>query len=153
MDESQANFMTMKSNQLFSFDVNIKIKLGFLWATIMSLYIYADYFNLMTPDSLKNMMELQTPVGPATPGILVAFSILLIIPALMISGSVLLQPVWSKWLNIIFGFIYGTISALMIIFNITSQWMMFFILYQVAELLIFALIIWIAWNWPKIKNE
>lgn len=141
--------MTKEKNQLTNFHVNTKIKLAFLWATIMSLYIYADYFNLMTPNSIKSMMELQTPLGPTTPGILIGFSILLIIPALMIPGSILLQPTLVKWLNIIFGFIYAIISVLIIISDISSQWMTFFILYQLVELFVFALIIWQAWNWPK----
>jgi len=136
-------------NQLTDFHVNTKSRLAFLWATIMLLYIYADFFNLMTPNSIKSMMELQTPLGPTTPGILIGFSILLIIPALMIPGSILLQPTFVKWLNIIFAFIYAIISVLIIISDISNQWMTFFILYQVVELFIFALIIWHAWNWPK----
>jgi len=129
--------------------VNVRVKLAFLWATIMSLYIYADYFNLMTPTSIKSMMDLQTPLGPTTPGILIGFSILLIIPALMIPVSILIKPTLSKWLKIIFGFIYGLISILIIISDISSEWMAFFVIYQVVELLVFAMVVWLAWNWPR----
>lgn len=141
--------MTNEKNRLTDFYVNTKIILALLWATIMVLYIYADYFNLMTPNSIQRMMDLKTPVGPATPSLLIGFSILLIIPALVIPGSLLLQPKLAKWLNIIFGLLYAIISVLIIISNIGSQWMTFIILYQVVELFVFALIIWHAWNWPK----
>lgn len=68
--------------------VDIKIKLAVLWTTLMFLYIYADYFRLMTPEKLERMMNLQTPIGPTSPGILVIFSVILIVPALMIFLSV-----------------------------------------------------------------
>ncbi len=133
--------------------VNIRIKLAFLWATIMALYIYADFFNLMTPDALQSMMDLQTPLGPTTPGILIGFSVLLIIPALMIPASILLRPSLSRWLNIIFGIVYGVISVLIIISDGSSRWMAFFVLYQVVELFIFALIIRTAWRWPRAEGS
>jgi hypothetical protein len=127
---------------------NIRIKLSLLWATIMSLYIYADYFNLMTPGSLEAMMNLETPLGRTSPNILIGFSVLLIIPALMIPASILLRPTWGKWINIVFGIVYSLISALIIISDFTHEWMKFFILYQVVELFIFVIIIRSAWAWP-----
>jgi hypothetical protein len=129
--------------------VHPKIKLAFLWATIMALYIYADYFNLMTPDSIQSMMDLKTPVGPTTPGVLMGFSVLLIIPAMMISASVFLKQALNKWLNIIFSIIYGLISILIIIADISHAWMGFFVLYNFVELFVFALIIGTAWQWKK----
>jgi len=107
----------------------------------------------MTPNSIQKMMELETPLGPTTPGMLICFSILLIIPALMIPGSIMLPQLLSKWLNIIMGILYGIISILIIIMDIGNQWMAFFILYQFVELFIFALIIHKAWNWLlKVEN-
>ena len=134
---------------LTNYQINVRTKLAFLWATIMSLYIYADYFNLMTPNSIKGMIDLQTPLGPTTPSILIGFSILLIIPALMMPSSILLKPMISKWLNVTFGILYAVISVLIIISDISSEWMAFFVLYQVVELLIFFIIIRLAWTWPR----
>ena len=66
----------------------------------MFLYIYADYFRLMTPGKLEAMMKLQTPMGPTSPGLLVTFSAILIIPALMTVLSIFLKPKINKGLNI-----------------------------------------------------
>ena len=120
--------MNKKNSHLKDFKVNIRISLAFLWTAIMLLYIYADFFNLMTPDSIQGMMDLQTPLGPTTPGILVGFSILLIIPALLIPASIILKPILAKWLNIIFGVFYGAISILIFIADFNSSWMTFFVL-------------------------
>ncbi len=129
--------------------VHTRLKLSLLWTTIMCLYIYADYFNLMTPDALNHMIDLKTPVGPTTPEVLMAFSVLLIIPALMIPASLMLKPVLSRWLNIILAVLYGLISVLIIASSYDEPWLRFFVLYQCVELLIFASIIYAAWNWPR----
>ena len=129
--------------------INIKLKLASLWTTLMFLYIYADYFRLMTPGKLERMMELQTPMGPTTPGILVLFSVILMIPALMIFLSVFLRPQVNKWLNIVVAFLYACISILIIVSSIGNEWQAFFILFNVVELLVFALIVSQAWKWPR----
>jgi hypothetical protein len=77
---------------LNNYSINIKIKLAGLWTTLMFLYIYADYFRLMTPGKLEKMMRLQTPMGPTSPELLMLFSVILIIPALLM----LISQAW-KW--------------------------------------------------------
>jgi len=129
--------------------VNVRIKLALLWTSLMSLYIYADYFELMTPGKLERMMQLQTPMGPASPGLLISFAVLLIIPALMIGLSVFLPPQLCKWMNLIFGVIYAIISVLIIKADFGSEWHNFIVLYNVIELFVLAAIIWQALRWPS----
>lgn len=134
---------------LINSQVPVKIKLASLWTSLMFLYIYADYFELKTPGTIENMMSLKTPVGDTTPGLLVIFSVLLIIPSLMIFLSIFLRPQINKWLNIVFALIYAAISILIIISGIGNEWQTFFVLFNVVEVFIFILIIHQAWNWPK----
>ncbi|MEM9329038.1 MAG: DUF6326 family protein [Bacteroidota bacterium] len=129
--------------------VPVRVRLSLLWATIMSLYIYADYFKLMTPGEIDNLKSQQMPFGETTPDILIAFSILLILPALMIAASVLLPALTTRWLNIILASLYALISILILISDIRFEWLRFFVLYQIVELGVFSLIIWQAWNWPR----
>ncbi len=141
--------MNTSKGQFQDFSVNPKIKLGFMWATIIALYIYADFFNLMTPNSIQEMMSLETPVGPTSPGILIGFSILLIIPAMMIAGSALMKPVLNRVLNIVFGIIYALISILIIVAEIGSEWRTFFVLYNFVELFVFGMILYTSIKWPR----
>lgn len=143
------NINEAKSGTLLNIPVNPKVKLAFLWASLMFLYIYADYFRLMTPGKLEHMINLQTPLGPTTPGLLIIFSVILIIPALMIFLSVFLKPIISKWLNIVIALVYAGISVLIIVSGIGQEWQRFFVLFNVTELLVFVLIIIQAWNWPR----
>ncbi len=138
---------------LANYEINIKIKLAFLWTTLMFLYIYADYFRLMTPGKLERMIALQTPMGPTTPGLLVVFSTILIIPALMIFLSVFLRPQINKWLNTIVAFLYAGISILIIVSGLGAEWQTFFILFNLVELLVFGLIISQAMRWPRAASS
>ncbi|MGE0589667.1 MAG: DUF6326 family protein [Cyclobacteriaceae bacterium] len=142
----------MASKTLENYKINVKVKLALLWTALMFLYIYADYFELMTPGKLESMMQLKTPMGPTTPGLLTIFAVLLIVPALMIVFSIFLAPTSSKWINIAAGVVYAAISVLIIISSFGSEWHRFYVLYNVIELGVLVIIIWQAWNWPKAES-
>ena len=138
------------SKSLTNYNVNIKIKLAALWTTLMFLHIYADFFQLMTPKKLEKMIDLQTPMGPTSPEILVVFSVILIIPSLMIFLSVFLKTQINKWLNICIAALYASMSILIIVSTLGSEWHTFYILFNFIEVFVFAMIIYQAWNWPKV---
>ncbi len=137
------------SKSLTNFNVNIKIKLAALWTSLMFLYVYADFFQLMTPKKLEKMIDLKTPMGPTSPEILVIFSVILIIPSLMIFLSVFLRTKINKWLNICIASLYASMSILIIVSTLGSEWHTFYILFNLIEVFVFAMIIFQAWNWPK----
>ncbi|WP_412984022.1 DUF6326 family protein [Pontimicrobium sp. IMCC45349] len=138
------------SKSLVNYNINIKVKLASLWTTLMFLYIYADYFRLMTPEKLEKIMKLQTPMGATTPKLLVIFSTILIIPALMIFLSVFLKPQLNKWLNIIIAFLYACISILIIVSSFGNEWQLFFVIFNIIELVVFIIIMFQAWKWPRV---
>jgi hypothetical protein len=138
----------MTGKSLENYRINVKVKLALLWTSLMFLYIYADYFELMTPGKLEKMMQLKTPMGPTSPDLLIVFALLLIIPALMIVLSIFLAPRINKWTNLIFGLAYAAISILIIISSIDSEWHRFYVLYNFIELCVLIAILWQAWQWP-----
>ena len=138
------------SKSLTNYNVNIKIKLAALWTALMFLYIYADFFQLMTPNKLEKMINLQTPMGPTSPEILIIFSVILIIPSLMIISCIFLKSQLNKWLNICIAALYASISILIIVSTLGSEWHTFYILFNLMEVFVFAMIIYQAWNWPKV---
>jgi hypothetical protein len=123
--------------------VNVRIKLATLWTAVMFCYIYADYFDLYAPGTLRSMQEGQGPIGPTTPETLLAASFVLAIPSLMIFLSVALSPAVARWLNVGFGAAYTGI----ILFTMWSR--AFLIFYGVVEIALTLLVIWYAWKWPK----
>ena len=127
------------------FRVTTPIKLALLWATLMSLYIYNDYFAMYVPGTIREMSEGRMgPLGPATPLVMVAAALLLAIPALMIFLSAALPPLWSKWLNAVLGAVYTAVQAL------TFQGPhLFYKIIVAIEIAVTLLIIAHALRWPR----
>lgn len=93
--------------------IPVQLKLGALWASLMSLYIYNDYFKLYRPGEIAGMTAgSMGPLGPATDGVLIIVSLLLAIPALMIALSVLLPARASCWLNLPVALLYTGVEVL-----------------------------------------
>jgi hypothetical protein len=125
--------------------VHVKLKISALWASVMSCYIYADYFGLYVPGKLQSILGgRMVPLGPTTQGVLVGTSVMLAIPALMIFLSLALKANLSRWLNIILGALYTVI----ILLTMPGAWA-FYIFYGIVEVTLTALIVWYAWTWPK----
>lgn len=121
------------------------IRLSLLWAALMSLYIYNDYFSMYLPGTVDDMAAGQIgPLGAATDGVLIGVSLMLAIPALMISLSSLLPPVISRWSNIVFGVLYTLIEGLTFIGSRP-----FYQIVVAFEILVTVIIIWSAARWPR----
>jgi len=138
--------MPQAKRSLEDWKVPVKVKLALLWASLMSLYIYNDYFSLYQPGTIANMSAGRMgPLGPATAVVMIAVSLLLAIPALMIFLSAALPPGPCKWLNVLLALAYSAIEALTITRPVPS--------YRIAvalEIAVTLLIVWHALRWPSV---
>lgn len=134
----------MASTALDDIKVHVKLKLSSLWAALMFCFVYGDYFGLYVPGKLKGMLEGAGPIGPVSQGTLVATSILLALPGVMVFLSLVLPPKLDRWLNIALGAFYIAIMLL----TMPGAWT-FYILLGVLEIALMALIVWYAWRWPR----
>lgn len=139
--------MHPNSNKLEDFSVNVKIKLAVLWAAVMCCYIYGDYFSLYVPNKINGFISGDNLIN--SPIKLLAASLLMAIPSLMICLSVILKPNLNKWLNIVFGIFYTAIMVLIAVSTL-SAWWSFYVFLAVVEIIITSLIIYYACKWPKI---
>ena len=111
----------------------------------MFLYVYGDYFNMYTDGKIEAMSAGTIgPLGEATEGILVAVSIMMAIPSMMVALSLLLPAGVSRWLNVVFGVAYSIILALTM-----PGAPHFYILYGVLEIALTLTIAWTALRWPR----
>ncbi len=153
---NEKHFIMVSKEILMNSEVDVKVKLALLWASLMSLYIYADYFEMKVPGKIEDVMNQITPVGPTTPKLLVIFSLILIVPALMICLSVFLKPVVNRYLNIGVAVVWSSMSFMILFYDIGNigGWYAFYVLYQVVEIFVLGAIVWNSWKWPKVKlNE
>jgi hypothetical protein len=116
----------------------------------MFCYIYGDYFSLYIPKQVEEFITGQTLLN--SPIKLLAASILMTVPALMIFLSIALKAEINKWLNIIFGIIYTAIMLLIAVTSIAPRYT-FYVFLAIVEVLITSLIVWYACKWPKQESR
>lgn len=125
--------------------INTKIKLSALWVSVMFLYIYADILSLFKPGEVQEILEGRMGPFPATQGSLLTASILMIIPALMVFFSLVLNAKANRNVNILFGALYTLVN----ISNLIGETWIYYLVFGVVEIVMTLLIIWHAWKWPN----
>lgn len=125
--------------------INVKMKISALWASVMFCYLYGDYFWLYQPGKLQGMLEgKMVPLGPTTQGVLLFTSVLMSIPALMVFLSLALKASLNRWVNIVLGVLY----TVFVLITMQGAWV-FYIFMGSVDVVLTALIVWYAWNWPR----
>ena len=126
--------------------IGVKLKLSALWVAMMLLYIYADILSLFRPGQIKEMTEgLMGPL-PVTQISLLAASLLMIIPAVMVFLCLTLKPKINRWTNIILGGLYTAVN----ISNLIGETWVYYLFFGIIEIGLALLIVWCAWKWPKV---
>ena len=128
------------------FEVNIKIKLAALWASVTLCYLYGDYFELYVPRKTEGLVSGVNMLDSPTK--LFAAALLLAIPAVMVCLSVLLKPSLNRILNLGFG-VFFTAIMLLIAFTSIEPWRAFYVLLALVESVFTSIIVWKAWHWTK----
>jgi len=136
---------TIKGN-LEDFKINIKLKISALWISVTLCYLYGDYFELYVPQKTAGLVSGENLLN--SPQKLLMAAVLLSIPALMVCLSLVLNPRTSRFLNIIFGFLFTGIM-LLIAFTSLVPWKAFYVFLALVESTITAMIIFYAWKWPR----
>lgn len=131
--------------KLEAFEPPTNIKLALLWASLMFLYIYNDYFSMYVPGTIDSMAKGSLgPMGHATDAMLVGLAVMLALPSLMIFLSAGLTPGISRWLNVALGLVYTVIEGLTL-FGAP----LFYKVVVIAEIALTALIVFYALRWPR----
>ena len=128
--------------------VSLKLKLATLWASLMFLYIYVDYFALYMPGKIEDILKGIVFEFDITQGFLLAALASVTIPALMIFLSVALPAKVNRWANIIIAAVYIPYT----VFNLAGEAWMHMVFGAVVEVVLLCLIIRYALKWPRIET-
>jgi hypothetical protein len=140
--------MKKVKSDLQDFQIDVKFKLSALWASVIFLYLYGDFFSLFVPGRIQGLINGNSGVGPTTPLKLLLFAVMMTLPSVMVFLSLALKAGASRWLNIVLGGIYTIIMILVAAVSI-DKWMIFFIYLAVVEIILTSLIVIYAWRWPR----
>ncbi|SDD32391.1 DUF6326 family protein [Niabella drilacis] len=138
--------MKSKKYQYEDFKINVKLVLSALWASVMFLYIYGDYFELYVPEKVAGLINGQNILN--TPYKLLFATIILTLPSLMIFLSLILKPKWNRVFNISIG-VFLTLFTLFVGVSSFTEWRTFYVMLSFLESIITSIIVWNAWHWPK----
>jgi len=142
--------MTEKKQHLEEYKVNIRIILSALWTAVMFCYIYGDYFELYVPEKVEGLFNGQNMLDNPMKLFLATF--ILTVPALMIFLTLLLKPQLAKWLNIGIA-IFFTLFTLLVGFSSISAWRAFYVFLSFLESILTAVIVVLAFRWPRVNTE
>jgi hypothetical protein len=126
--------------------VDTKVKLAALWAATTFCYIYGDYFELYMPGALNGILNGQMgPLGRVTQQVLLATSMLMAIPSVLVFLSLAIRPAINRWINVGFGSLFTVIMTMIVL---QDSWM-FYKFFALVEILLTSTIVRLAWKWPR----
>lgn len=134
----------MEATRLEDPKVPVRLKLSALWTAIMFCYVYGDFWGLYRPGNLREILDGIGPLGPTSQASLVAVSVLVAVPALMVFLSLVLPPTVARWLNIL---VAAALTAL-IVATLPGAWA-FYVLMSTIEIVLQLCIVGYAWRWPR----
>lgn len=137
---------TKLQSSLEDHKVSVRLKLALLWASLMFLIIYIDYFHLYMPGMIDDLRAGKVFVFDITQGFLSAALVVVTIPALMIFLSVALPAKVDRLVNIII----AALNIPLMLFNLTGEVWPHMVLGAAIEVILLCLIIRYAWKWPRI---
>jgi hypothetical protein len=123
--------------------VDVRIKLAALWTSMMFVFVYVDLFSMFRAD-VRAEIESGEIAGFTIGGtFLLAVTTYILLPSLMIYGSVALRAGWARRLNIWLAVIY----AVTIVGGAVGEWG-YYLLGSAVELAILAIIVRHGLRWP-----
>jgi hypothetical protein len=128
--------------------IGVRSKLSALWATMMFFYVYADVLSLYRPGEIDEIQDgMMGPLEVSQTSLLAA-SVVVIIPALMIVLSLILPSRINRWTNITAGVVYTLVN----ISNLLGETWVYYWVFGILEMLVTALIVRYAWKSPEIES-
>lgn len=124
--------------------VNVRVKISGLWASILFVFIYVDYFSLFRADVRADIEAGEIAGFTINQAFLLATTAYIVIPSLMLFLTLILQPRINRIGNIALAIIY----ALTVIVGAIGEWN-YYILGSIVEIALLAAIVYFAWTWPR----
>jgi hypothetical protein len=119
---------------------NVGTRISTLWIVVMLTMIYADILSFITPGELQALWEGRAGVH-LTPGLLLAFAILVEVPIVMIFLSRILQPTANRWANTV-----AVAITTAYVLGGNSFYLLHYVFFAAVEFACMAMIVWLAWS-------
>ncbi len=128
-------------------NVNVRIKISGLWAAVLFVFAYVDIFSLYRSDVRADVAAGEIAGFTINQAFLVGTTIYILLPCLMVVGSLILRPGINRIANIALSLVY----ALTIIAGAIGEWA-YYVLGSAIEIGLLASIVYYAWTWPRLAE-
>ena len=125
-------------------NVNVRIKISALWASMLFVFAYVDLFSLYRADFRADLEAGEISGFTVNQSFLLGTTAYVVIPSLMVFLSLILRPKVNRIANTALGIIY----ALTIIAGAIGEWN-YYILGSAIEVVQLAAIVYYVRTWPK----
>src|ERR671936_1755931 len=125
-------------------NVNVRIKISALWASMLFVFAYVDLFSLYRRDFRADLEAGEVSGFKINQSFLLGTTVYVVIASLMVFVAVVLRPRVNRIANIAL----ATAYALTIIAAAIGEWD-YYILGSAVEVALLAAIVYYAWTWPK----
>ena len=129
--------------------INVKMKLSTLWIVLMFCYTYADILGFYAPGNIQELISGEIAGIRMSQGMLLGSAVLMAVPSVMVFLSLSLGAKPNRLVNIIAGFVYLIVLGSTFF---TGRNPPYYLFYATIKVVLLALIIWLAWNWPQKIN-
>ena len=140
---------TKTTTTLHDSPVPPRAKLAAAWTSFMFLYIYVDYLHLYKPGAVADILAGVVWELDISQSFVVFALTSVAIPILMILLSMTLPARANRRANLVVATLYIPSS----VFNlIGGEWLVFYGLGVVLEVLLLAFVLRSAWTWPRTSS-
>jgi hypothetical protein len=122
-----------------------QVKLAFLWATVVFMYIYVDIIGFYKPGLIADILVGKVWVFEINDTWLLLSIVLMTVPILMVFLSLLLPAKLNRYANI--GL--GSFHVLLALGTALGEINAYYVFGSAVEMVLLFLIVWVAWRWPR----
>ncbi len=124
--------------------VNVRIRISALWTAMLLVFVYVDLYRYYRADYRAEVEAGELGPFAITQWTLVGTTAYVLLPILMVVGTLVLRPAIARVANIALGVLY----AVTIVAGAIGEWY-YYVLGSVIELALLAGIVRCAWTWPR----
>jgi len=147
MSTSAEEAPTIAGTQFEPLQVNVRIKISALWTTMLFIFAYVDIFSLYRPDFRADIEAGELSGFAVGQSFLLATTVYVVIPCLMVFGALVLRPRIARIANIALSIIY----TLTIVAGAIGEWN-YYLFGSALEVAALTAVAYYARTWPELGS-
>ena len=128
--------------------VNARIKISALWTSMLFVFAYVDLFSLYRSDVRAAIEAGQIAGFGIDQAFLLALTLYIVIPSLMLVATLVLRPRINRIVNIALSVAY----ALTVVVGAIGEWN-YYVLGSAVEVALLGSVAYYAWTWPRLASS